>query len=492
MNPVLSPKCMQTYDDITCKKENITSFELMTRAAKKLKAQFVKDYKTTKKRIIILAGLGNNGGDGMMLGHFLKKDGYHVSLYCVGETDSMRSESKEALTHYKTYETINSKDDIHAFKEASHDADIVIDALFGLGLSRAIEGIYHDVISTLNTLSIPVLSLDFPSGIDPYSGRILGVAVRANHTYIIQAYKYGNLLTDALDYHGQQTVIDIGIDITTSEGTLLDHNSILPNIMHRYHNTHKYDYGSVLIVGGSKTMMGAPNLSALAALRSGAGLVTIAYDAESFKTRVMPNMEIMHTYYNEGAIKDILGKIDALAFGMGLGKNHDAHKHTLKTLLETSIPLVIDADGLTYYSLIKDNVTHNKPLVLTPHLGELLQLLDMDKDTFYQSWVDHVKTFVKQYNVILLLKGPVSIIVTKDHMVFSPYGNPGMATAGSGDVLTGILASRIAQSKPVIDAVKEGLILHGLSGDIACKRTNPMSMIATDIIDALTAIPHQQ
>ncbi|MFW6319657.1 MAG: NAD(P)H-hydrate dehydratase [Bacillota bacterium] len=485
MNPVLSPQCMQTYDDITAKKENITSFELMTRAAKKLKAQFVKDYSDAETRILILAGLGNNGGDGMMMGHFLKEDGYHVSLYCVGDPKSMREEAKEALTRYDTYETINAKEDIKALKQSISDADIVIDALFGLGLSRDIEGIFHDVITTLNTLSITVLSLDFPSGIDPYSGRILGVAVQANHTYIIQSYKYGNLLTDALDYHGKQTLVDIGIEITSSKSTLLESRTILSKLAHRKHNSHKYDYGSVLIVGGSKTMMGAPNLSALAALRSGAGLVTIAYDEATFKYRVMPAMEIMHTYYKTGDIQDILEKTHALAFGMGLGKNNDAHKQTLKTLLKTSIPLVIDADGLYYYSLIKDDITHNKPVVLTPHLGELLQLLELDKATFYQSWVDHVKSFVKKYNVILLLKGPVSVVITNNHMAFSTYGNPGMATAGSGDVLTGILASRIAQTDDVLDAVKEGLVLHGLAGDIASKNTNPMSVIASDIIDAL-------
>ncbi|MFW5842251.1 MAG: NAD(P)H-hydrate dehydratase [Bacillota bacterium] len=492
MIPVISPKCMQTYDDITCKKENITSFELMTRAAYKLKNQFLHDFKNAVNHVLIVAGLGNNGGDGMMMGHFLKKAGIRVTLFCVGNVSSMRSEAKDALDNYKAYETIKTAEDIDKLTTAAQEADMVIDAVFGLGLTRDIEGIYVDVIKELNTLTLPILSIDFPSGIDPYSGRVRNIAVKAKYTYIIQTYKYGNLLHDALDYHGIQTVVDIGIEITKAEGTLLDHKTILPRVMHRKHNSHKYDYGSVLIVGGSKTMMGAPNLSSLAALRSGAGLVTIAYDDTAFKYRAMSQMEVMHIEYTQDTINDNLNNINVIAFGIGLGKNNESHKGTLKTLLQTPIPMVIDADGLYYYQLIKDDVRHDKPVVLTPHFGELLRLLDCDKETFYKSWVDQVKTFVKTYDVNLLLKGPVSVIITKDHMAFSAYGNAGMATAGSGDVLTGILSSRIGQNSNFIEALQEGLVLHGLCGDIAKNKTNAMSMIASDIIEALTQLTKQQ
>jgi NAD(P)H-hydrate epimerase len=479
---------MQTYDDITCNNENITSFELMTRAANALKKQFVKDFKQTVNNILIVAGLGNNGGDGIMMGHFLKKSGYHITILCVGDRASMRSETKDALEHVKAVQFIETEDDLTHLRAAMKQTDMIIDALFGLGLTRDISGIYHNVISIINNHTTPILSIDFPSGIDPYTGLVRGVAVKASYTYVIQSYKYGNLLTDALDHHGHTTTIDIGIAIEKVEGHLLDHTPIIPKVMHRTHNTHKYEYGSVLIVGGSKTMMGAPNLSALAALRSGAGLVTIAYDEATFKYRVMPNMEIMHTEYKAGEITTVLNKTTAIAFGMGLGKDNANHKTTLTSLLETSIPLVIDADGLSYYGQIKDSVTFNKPVVLTPHLGELLSLLDIDKDTFYHAWVDHLRTFVKRYHVTLVLKGPVSIIVTKDHMAFSTYGNPALATAGSGDVLTGIIASRLAQTHDDKHAVEEGLVLHGLSGDTALKNTNSMSVIASDLIQALTQL----
>lgn len=482
---------MQTYDDVTCKKENITSFELMTRAAQKLKTHYVNDFKKTVNHVVIVAGLGNNGGDGMMMGHFLKRAGIQVTLVCVGEPTSMRPESKTALAHYKNFEAIKTPGDIDKLNDRLHEADMVIDAMFGLGLTRDIEGVYCDVIKALNSVTIPILSIDFPSGIDPYSGRLRGIAVNADYTYIIQAYKYGNLVHDALDYHGRQSVVDIGIDISNADGTYLDKDTIIPRLMNRPHSSHKYDYGSVLIVGGSKTMMGAPNLSALAALRSGAGLVTIAYDDATFNNRLMPNMEIMHRSYRLGKIKTVLNKTSAIAFGMGLGKDNDAHKDTLKTLLETPIPMVIDADGLYYYASIKDTVSHDKPVVLTPHFGELLHLLEIDKATFYQSWVDHVKSFVKTYNVTLVLKGPVSIIVTSDHLAFSSYGNPGMATAGSGDVLTGILASRIGQTDTTFQAIKDGLVLHGVCGDIALKHTNSMSLIASDLIHALTQLTKQ-
>lgn len=488
-HPVYTPEEMRMLDRRTMESEGITSYQLMNRAADRL-FDAAMNYELIDEdvRVLVLAGPGNNGGDAALLGLRFHKRGHKVHLLSIGkpakaseENAEATREAEEALPHSR----LSTRDDMKTLPPLIEGADVIIDGLFGIGLSRNVTDVFHDVIEAVNLSGLPIISLDIPSGVNGHNGLTLGIAIHAEATLVIGGYKTGNLLADALDTHGEIHLVDIGLeagdfDETRSFHPLSHYEGTLPS---RKHNTHKYDYGQVYVVGGSPDMPGAPHLAGLAALRGGAGLVRLCLDCET-KNAVSPHHYELtyHTYTRPEELLEKLGKVDAIVYGIGLGER-DNQEAFLKSLIETKIPIVIDADGLKVLKNVLK--AFDKPLehvIIVPHAGELARLTETSSESILHDPLNAVRTVAKTTGMTVVLKGPATIICSGAFMSFSQAKNPGLATAGSGDVLAGIAGSLLARKVPPFYAARLAVAMHSLASRHALDETGEESLTAGDII----------
>lgn len=489
---VLTTKEMKELDRYTCKKKGISSLELMEIAGEKIYKCILKEKEIdpVTDKIVIISGTGNNGGDSLVVAtHFLEENYKNLEIILVGNLDHLTEETKINLKKLKERNAriyyFKNYDFYKDYEKLIKKANIIIEGIFGIGLNRDVEGIYYQAIDGINRSEAYTISIDIPSGIRGDNGLIAGIAVKADLSIIIHTYKVGNLLNDAKDSHGKCKIVDIGIleDVFIPKQFLLQEKDIKNLLKKRRHNTHKYDYGSVLTIGGSIGMMGAPFMSAYAALRSGSGLSSIAV-YEKYLDLIYPIYpEIMiRPYRKKEEFLEILQKKEAIAFGPGLGRKSDFPFYILEHLLKVDLPIVIDADGLYYFKELLNKVKKENKIVITPHYGEMAMLLDTTSENIKRDPVSAAKEFSEKYSIIVLLKGTTTLIAQQDKIYFHSLGNPGMATAGSGDVLTGIVLSLLGQRLKPIDACKVGVSIHSLAGNLAAKEMGQYSMIATDII----------
>ena len=478
-------------DHFTCDQLQICSLELMERAGSFLYLSLIEDVGLDKDidNVTIISGVGNNGGDGFVVGINLLKNYYNVQFVVVGDLDKQTEESKEMLKRVLNLGGIvffiNDKEELPKLSIILSDSTVLVDAIFGIGLTRNVKGIYLDVIKLINRSAAHVCSVDIPSGIKTNNGKIAGIAVSADYTLIVQNYKIGNLLNDAMDYHGKSILLDIGIlsVVSSTRRFLLQKEEYMYSLPKRLNNTHKYNFGNVLVIGGSNGTMGAPVLAAYAALRTGSGLSSIAYNNKYLNNIMNLYPEVMSKTY--GSIEELIYytyKKNVIVFGPGLGRNDDISYEILQELLRLDKPLVIDADGMYYLKSLLGEIKNGKNIVITPHYGELAMLLDIDTEDIIKDSLKYIEQLTKKYKFTIVLKGPCTVIANKDVMYFSNYGNPGMATAGSGDVLSGIIASIIGKGYSLIDACKQGVLIHSLAGGYAKELYTEESLIATDII----------
>ncbi|HHU55948.1 MAG TPA: NAD(P)H-hydrate dehydratase [Acholeplasmataceae bacterium] len=440
--------------------ESISEENLITKVGEKLFETLIEIFNLSfDEKIVIIAGPGNNGADSLALGLHLIK--YNPVIICFNRnkyfTQKLEKEKANLLYdfNYKTLEKVISK------------ATLIIDGLFGTGLNKDVSGLFYDIIKLVNKAQAFVFSIDIPSGINGDNGLVCGAAVKANFTAIIEYYKVGNLVNDALDYHGVSKVIKVGLEKPDSNRFLLP----IPKLEKRKYNSHKYDYGSVLFIGGK--MIGATVMASLAALRSGSGLVSLLSESKS-----IASWEIIT--FNNNEFDKALAKKDAICFGPGLGLNDDSNLEVLEKIY--SYPLVIDADGLYY---LKKLDKPNPNIVITPHFGEVAKLLDTIVEKITKAPLESIKEVTNKYKCTVVLKGPCTIIAFGNEIYFSPFGNPGMATAGSGDVLSGIITSFLGRGLSPLESAKRGVYIHSLAGKIAKEKYGEESLIATDIINAL-------
>jgi ADP-dependent NAD(P)H-hydrate dehydratase / NAD(P)H-hydrate epimerase len=513
----------------------ISPQELMANAGQQV-AQAVLKKMTPDKRGVILCGPGNNGGDGFVCtGRLLDAGFQHVSVVYTGV--NYRNES---LFHLETLlqrpiALINAQQQENLAVNALESADFVVDALFGSGLSREIGGIEARLIQTLNqrrnqiTGSAPwVLAVDLPSGIDGANGQCLGIAVEADATLTLAASKPGLYLYPGKTHVGTVTVADIGIspeliDEDDSTLALLDVNTARLCLPKRPADGHKYTFGHVLVLAGSAAMPGAAILCAEAAMSAGAGLVTLATpQAVLAQCRLMP--EVMrhplpdNNHLSLAGVDVFLeflaaGKFAAIVIGPGLGR-HPAtveavgHLLTILNQPETStLPVVLDGDAL--YALGEQKSALNAQFILTPHVGECSRLLGMDSQGINANLPDAARTAQETYQATIVLKAASTVVAVpasnqisipankqnesgllpdnnpSPRQWISPFGNAGMATAGSGDVLAGIIAAmaaqRYAQGLSVPLAALVGVALHGLAGDAAAAELTPYALHASQI-----------
>jgi NAD(P)H-hydrate epimerase len=498
---ILKANEMAFADENTIKLTGIPSLVLMENAGRTSAEIILRKFKK-EENFVIIAGSGNNGGDGIVIGRYLRRYNKKVKIFLLSDTRAKLS--ADNLKNLEIFETdggevlLCGENKIPKIRNAVKNSDVVIDAIFGTGFRPPVKGYREKVIEIINKYAKKVVSVDIPSGLSANTGKIEGSFVKADLTTTFAYPKFVHILYPASEFCGEIYVIDISIDenyLKEIHRYLLTPEKI--ELPERKKNSHKYNYGHVLVIGGSVGKTGAVIMASKSANVSGAGLVT-AVIPKSLDTILEQNLiEEMTIPVDEKdglfgkkskfEILDLIknGKFSSIALGMGMSVNKNTVELVDK-ILKVNLPLVIDADGLNNLSLInnfQDKLRKRKfPTVLTPHVGEMSRLTNIPTKDINDNLEDVAKEFAKETNTFVVLKSSRTVIATPDEKIFySIRGNEGMATAGTGDVLSGILGC-LVNRLPIEEAVKTGVYLHGLSGDLAVAEIGKESLKATDLI----------
>ncbi len=472
---------VRELDRIAIEDFSTPSYTLMCRAGKAL-ADTVQLRWPASERILILCGAGNNGGDGYVLAGLLASSHIQLSVHSTVEPDKLRGDAKRAYQDYMA--TPGARVSVGEVA-APESFDLIVDAIFGSGLCRKVEGSLARLIQRLNAANKPILSVDVPSGLDASTGTVLGTSIRADVTMTFIGLKRGLLTNDGPDHTGQIFLDELGVssrvfDRLPCSVYRTDSWEGLEDYMARKRNTHKGSYGRVAVVGGNHSMQGAAELCAVAALRSGAGLVRTGTRTGSGQCELLP--DLIRNPLSDGTQCAILFKeADVLAVGPGLGQDSWAES-LYRACLQFQGPCVYDADALNL--LAENPIRLNKECVLTPHPAEAARLLacitpDVQKDRFTA-----VKALADKYNAVVVLKGCGTLISDGEQVWLSDKGNPGMSCAGMGDVLTGAIAGLLGQGLSPIQAAVYGVSWHARAGDSAYSDLGN-SLLASDVLDRL-------
>ena len=439
----------------------------------------------TSKKIAVFCGIGNNGGDGFVIAKLLFEHGADVTVF----TPLGEPKTENAKHYFKLLPCLKKSE---KFSEAS-DFDIIIDAIFGIGLTRNIESDLDELITKINNHKAFKISIDVPSGINSDTGAVMGVALKADLTITFIALKPCFLLPIGNDYCGELVVADIGVLPSSFSYKAIDK----PLFKKRLKNSHKGTYGTALLINGSYGMAGAAMLSAKAALRSGAGIVkcVVCENIYSAVTSFLPEAVCIPTphtkdgqlSYTHVDINDLQKNASALLFGCGVGVSNSTEKLLEKIIKNVKIPLVIDADGINLLSKSIELLKESKaPIILTPHPKEMSRLCKKSVSEIEENRIEISRNFAKENNVIVVLKGANTVVALQNgEILINTHGNSGMATAGSGDVLSGIIVSLLAQGySPEFSAIA-GVYNHSIAGDKAVMKRSKHSLIASDIIEEL-------
>lgn len=471
-------------------------------------------------KIIVLCGGGNNGGDGLVAARILHNQGRYVEVYLTVNAKELKG---DAQINYNTAKMFGVR--IFSLKKFLTDPlpltpypCIIVDALLGTGLNKDVRRPLSDVIDKMNALSLPVVSIDIPSGISSDTGQIMGCAVKAKITVTFGLSKRGHYLYPGAEYSGKLYIEDIGFprEITTSgkiKVNLPQNEDIISMFPERPKYSHKGTYGHVLLIAGSKGKTGAALMAAKACLRTGAGLVTIGVPeslVSSLQARVTEEMLLPLADKGNGTLSirsadAILGflkkQANVLAIGPGLSADVEISELVCRLITNSNVPIVIDADGLNAIAGQTGVLRKCRaPIILTPHSGEMARLLQRSAASGQRSEkklrtiIEHDRigtalSFSKKTGTYLVLKGVPTVIASPDGSAFiNSTGNPGMATAGTGDVLAGMISSLLAQKISPLNASILGVYLHGSAGDIAAKKRGEHSLVATDLINVIPVV----
>ncbi|WP_159023169.1 NAD(P)H-hydrate dehydratase [Formosa sp. L2A11] len=491
---IFSKEQIYEGDRLTIKKQNISSTDLMERAGISLFNWLNLRLQGAPVPVLVFCGIGNNGGDGLVLARHLVAHGYNVKTFIVDFSDKR---SPDFLQNYERLKetTTDWPESIHAvddFPEITNK-DIIIDAVFGVGLNRPISDWVVALFKHFKTANALTISVDIPSGLFTDSiPKHEDQVVKSNFILSFQTPKLVFFLPETSKYIEQWEALNIDIDAeylqnTETEAEILGKFDVLPMYKQRDKFSHKGTFGHSLIIGGSYGKIGAVQLACRSALVAGAGLVTAFVPKCGYipLQTAFPEAMVI-TDAHKKVITNIEFTIKPTVVGLGVGIGIDKKTiHAFETFLKTNtIPLVIDADGLNMLSENKDLLKYLKAdSILTPHPKELKRLIGAWEDDFDK--LQKTKAFAKKYNVLVLIKGANSIAVYKDKLYVNSTGNPGLATGGTGDVLTGIITGLVSQGYATLEAACFGMYLHGKSADIAVETKGYQSLIASDVISYL-------
>lgn len=500
---------IRTIEQIAIEEYGIPGVVLMENAGREATRQIERIMGTIyNKKIAIFAGKGNNGGDGYVVARHLYNQGGKVKVFLIGSKSSVTGDALVNLQiitamGIDVIEIVNDGD-WDKIKIAMTFTDCLVDALLGTGFTGQLCGHMAQVVESINKTNKVVIAIDIPSGVDADTGQIRGTAVKANHTITFSLPKQGLLLYPGASYAGDISVSDIGIPRTLLTDSAIKQNMITGTAVgeifkKRTPDVHKGNCGKVLIIAGSKGLTGAAALTSDAAARTGAGLVTLGIaeslhdimEAKLTEVMTQPLAETAEGIMGNEAIdeiKEMSYHSDIVAIGPGLGRHEDTMNAVRQVITDVDKPFVIDADAL--YALV--NYTHilaeaKAVPVLTPHSGEMARLVGLTVDEVNQDRVYITRAAAIEWGSIVILKGAHTLVAFPDGEVYiNINGNAGMATGGTGDVLTGVIAGLMAQGLSSHEAALVGVYIHGLAGDIVA-RSGMIGMLASDIIRALPA-----
>ena len=462
------------------------------------------------KKVAVFSGKGSNGGDGFVIARHLFNRGVQVKVYLLTDGDSLLGDAKTnfEIVKHLGINILEFKGEclIDLIRDEIRDCDLIIDAIFGTGLNSEVKGLFRDVIEVLNQTDIPMVAVDIPSGLDADTGKVLGNCIKADLTITFAHPKVGLLIPEGTEYVGELEIIDISIpkyliEEEEIQNYVIDRDELESVLKPRDLNSHKGDFGHLLVVAGSPGKTGAAVLTCQGAMRAGAGLVTLGIPEslnpilESKLTEVMtePLPESIPGFLGTLAIEKIMALTEnksVLALGPGVSTNDETVELVHRIIKEINIPVVIDADGLNALARDVNILKEAKvPIVLTPHPGEMARLMNASAAEIQNNRIEISRRFAQEYNVYLVLKGFRTIIADPyGNIWINPTGNPGMATAGMGDVLTGMLSSFIAQGFGIMDAAKLAVFSHGLAGDTIASERGEIGLLATDVIGRIPLV----
>jgi NAD(P)H-hydrate epimerase len=500
---VLNTAQMRDADRRTIDEIGIPSLVLMENAGRQAVAAMEAMYSDLLERqVAILCGRGNNGGDGFVVARTLVQRGVDVAVFLIGRVSEVRGDARVNLEilgrlGLTVVEIADSQAwELH-FSEVG-DCTLIVDAIFGTGLNAPISGFIESVVTDVNESGIPVVSIDLPSGLSADSSDPIGPSIEAELTITLAAPKLPLVLPPAEIHAGDIVIADIGIPgdvIEALDGPrvdLLTRTAMRDLVPPRTPDSHKGDYGRVLILAGSRGKTGAAHLAAVGALRSGAGLVTVATPAGCLNVLAAMGPEYMTESLAEsgeglhaGGVERVIEMArDVLAIGPGLGQAPATREFIREVVDRASMPLVIDADGLNAFAGDPDRLAgrEGRDVIITPHPGEMARLVGMSTDEVQSSRLEIARNFAIAHHLFVVLKGHRTLIATPDEKVFiNPTGNPGMATGGTGDVLTGMIAAWLAQLLDAEAACKLAVYLHGLAGDLTEADQGEVAMTSADV-----------
>lgn len=481
---------MRRADLYTIEEIGVPSMVLMERAALEV-VRCMEEEQLDFRRVLVICGSGNNGGDGYAIARLLHLKGHDVTIFFAGNSQKRSEENAQQAKIAAHYEipVITNLD--------TEEYSVIIDALFGTGLKREVTGHYREILCSVNQMAGKKVAVDLPSGIHDTTGARMGIAFCADLTVAIAFPKRGLFLQEGNVCAGKILTGDIGISSETfSEGTVTfgyEKQDLFLGFPKRKKNSHKGSYGKVLMIAGSKGMSGAAYLSAKAAYAVGAGLVQIYTHEENrvILQQLLPEA-IITTYdtFDSEQLEKLIQWADLIGIGCGLGKSDTAERVMQYTLKRALVPCVVDADGINILSKHMEWIEEtNALIVLTPHMKEMSRMLQCSVRELIEQRMEKLHAFVERYKVVCVLKD-ARTLVAKEHRntYLNLSGNAAMAKAGSGDVLAGVIVGILAQQCEPYTSACLGVFLHGLAGDMAWDKKGAYSVLASDLVAEISSV----
>lgn len=502
---VVTGETMQQMDRRTIEEFGVPGLVLMENAGHRCAEAIINQFgSVSSRKAVIVSGKGNNGGDGYVIARLLKEQGWEVRVFVMARGDEITGDAAINLQRLDSAMVTYCPEPgaLGQYQPYLAGASLVVDALLGTGLKSDVRGLYAEAIDLVNNSGKTVFAVDIPSGIDSGSGKVLGKAVQANMTVTFALAKLGNVLYPGAELCGRLQVVDIGIPaevIAEADGyEFVDMETARLLLKRRRRQAHKGDCGHCLIVAGSTGKSGAAAMAANSAVRAGSGLVTVAIPASLHAIMEIKTTEAMtlpladsEGIIGEAAYEAVMAEArgkDAVAIGPGISSNPSTATMVRKLVTALPLPLILDADGLNAVSEDRELLLRKKSatVILTPHPGEMARLAGITVAAVEMDRIAVASGFSTRYNVFLVLKGARTIIATPDgDIAINGSGNPGMASGGMGDVLTGIITALIAQGYAPFAACKLGAFLHGYAADLVATEKGEVGMSAVDVQERL-------
>ncbi|MEF1311800.1 NAD(P)H-hydrate dehydratase [Vibrio mytili] len=477
----------------------VSMFSLMQRAGMAVYERFLHLYPRAKN-ILVVCGKGNNGGDGYVFASLVKQAQLKVNVFQLGEPSDLKGDALCAYQEWQAVDGTNCRWD--DWNTALLEADVIIDAMLGTGLNGEVRHEYRRYLEQINQIRCPVISVDIPSGLCANTGSVLGEAIHANHTVTFIGVKQGLCTAQARDHVGELHFCGLGVsaefDAIEDESALgIDHQVVSRLMPNRNVTAHKGDSGKLLCVGGNVGMSGAIRLCCAAAVRCGAGLTASMTHTDSLLSLQVSLPEVMSQSITEDALREAenalttrIGWADVLVFGPGFGSDEWAHQ-AYQALSSQKKLKVVDADGLNILALLNQQgsaAVHDDQRVMTPHPGEAARLLNVTTQEVERDRYAAARQLHEHYGGVVVLKGAGTLIYDGIRMYVCLAGNPGMATGGMGDVLSGVIGALLAQGVPIAVAARLGVMIHSHAADMNVHQFGTKGLLPSDVIESLRAV----